>query len=79
MPFSVKEIVNNSPFRTPDGTTYIGRKSTLMIEIDPRNGKILQQIDLNKADNQYRMATQYPPRTIFLGRNGIVVNHTYKF
>lgn len=41
-----------------------------MIEIDPRNGKILQQIDLNKADNQYRMATQYPPRTIFLGRNG---------
>ncbi|KAI9269455.1 kinase-like domain-containing protein [Helicostylum pulchrum] len=69
LPFSVKEIVNNSPFRTPDGTTYIGRKNTLMIEIDPRNGKILQQIDLNKADNQYRMATQYPPRTIFLGRN----------
>ncbi|KAG2235734.1 hypothetical protein INT48_009149 [Thamnidium elegans] len=66
LPFSVKEIVNNSPFRTPDGTTYIGRKNTLMIEIDPRNGKILQQIDLNKADNQYRMATQYPPRTIFL-------------
>jgi hypothetical protein len=70
----VKEIVNNSPFRTPDGTTYIGRKNTLMIEIDPRNGKILQQIDLNKADNQYRMAThsqsQYQPRTIFLGRNG---------
>lgn len=43
-----------------------------MIEIDPRNGRILQQIDLNKVDNQYRMATQsqYPARTIFLGRNG---------
>ncbi|KAL9544456.1 hypothetical protein MBANPS3_007611 [Mucor bainieri] len=71
LPFSVEEIVTNSPFRTPDGTTYIGRKSTLMIEIDPRNGRILQQIDLNKVDNQYRMATQsqYPARTIFLGRN----------
>ncbi|KAI8075463.1 uncharacterized protein B0P05DRAFT_588497 [Gilbertella persicaria] len=72
LPFSVKEIVDNSPFRTPDGTTYIGRKNTLMIEIDPRNGKILQQIDLNKVDNQYRMATtqsQYSARTIFLGRN----------
>ncbi|CEP17643.1 hypothetical protein [Parasitella parasitica] len=71
LPFSVEEIVTNSPFRTPDGTTYIGRKSTLMIEIDPRNGRILQQIDLNKVDNHYRMAaqSQYPARTIFLGRN----------
>ncbi|KAI8354037.1 hypothetical protein BD560DRAFT_438390 [Blakeslea trispora] len=72
LPFSIKEMVDNSPFRTPDGMTYIGRKSTLMIEIDPSNGKILQQIDLNKVDNQYRMASsqsQYTTRTIFLGRN----------
>ncbi|KAI7907214.1 uncharacterized protein BX663DRAFT_495206 [Cokeromyces recurvatus] len=71
LPFSIEDIVHNSPFRTPDGITYIGRKNTLMIEIDPRNGKILQQIDLNKVDDQYRMAsqTQYPARTIFLGRN----------
>lgn len=51
-----------------------------MIEIDPRNGKILQQIDLNKVENQYRMAhsqSQYNSRTIFLGRNGkdrIIIN-----
>ncbi|KAI8333189.1 hypothetical protein EDC96DRAFT_526122 [Choanephora cucurbitarum] len=72
LPFSIKEIVDNSPFRTPDGMTYIGRKNTLMIEIDPSNGKILQQIDLNKVDNQYRMASsqsRYAARTIFLGRN----------
>lgn len=55
-----------------------------MIEIDPRNGKILQQIDLNKVENQYRMAhsqTQYNSRTIFLGRNGkylVNQNHVQK-
>lgn len=43
-----------------------------MIEIDPRNGKILQQFDINKADVEYCMGSQakYPSRTIFLGRNG---------
>jgi hypothetical protein len=45
-----------------------------MIEIDPRNGKILQQIDLNKVENPYPLghSQSYNARTIFLGRNGRV-------
>ena len=64
----MSELVDKSPFRAADGTIYIGRKNTLMIEIDPRSGKILQQIDMD----HYLMSThsKYPPRTLFLGRNG---------
>lgn len=45
-----------------------------MIEIDPRNGKVLQQIDLNKLDDQCRMTgkSKYPQKTLFLGRNGML-------
>jgi hypothetical protein len=43
-----------------------------MIEIDPRNGKILQQVDINKVNDEYCLGVQnkYGGRTIFLGRNG---------
>ncbi|KAI8969235.1 hypothetical protein BDF20DRAFT_152288 [Mycotypha africana] len=86
LPFTVKEIVDTSPFRTPDGTTYIGRKSTLMIEIDPRNGKILQQIDLNKVEDssKYPLSRQHQfqtSKTILLGRNEYKVaifDHRYR-
>lgn len=55
-----------------------------MIEIDPRNGRILQQVDINKVDEEeYLIATksQYPARTILLGRNGNsrLIYHTDKY
>ncbi|KAL0091485.1 kinase-like domain-containing protein [Phycomyces blakesleeanus] len=71
IPLSVKEIVTHSPWRTPDGTTYIGGKNTVMIAIDPRNGNILRKFDLDQSEEAYVMATQkkLPPHTIFLGRD----------
>lgn len=42
-----------------------------MVEIDPKNGKILQQFDINKVDDFCMGApSKYSSRTIFLGRNG---------
>ncbi|KAI8393511.1 uncharacterized protein BYT42DRAFT_488608 [Radiomyces spectabilis] len=74
LPFTVEDIVMLSPHRTADGTTYIGRKSTVMIAIDPRTGKILQKFDLSRMHDVRKMAAggELPPHTIFLGR------HEYK-
>ncbi|KAI8992276.1 kinase-like domain-containing protein [Pilobolus umbonatus] len=71
LPFTINQIVTNSPFRTQDGTTYLGKKSTIMLAIDPRTGNILQKFDLNEIENVETIATQthLPPRTLFLGRN----------
>ncbi|KAI8878466.1 hypothetical protein K501DRAFT_228346 [Backusella circina FSU 941] len=73
LPFSVKELVSLSPFRTQDGTTYVGSKSTSMIAIDPRTGKILQKYDLDNFEDSLMITRDIPrSQTIFLGR------HEYK-
>ncbi|KAG0172317.1 bifunctional endoribonuclease/protein kinase ire1 [Apophysomyces sp. BC1034] len=74
IPFSVKTMVDQSPFRTRDGRLYIGSKNTFMLAIDPRAGKILKMFDMNQSEDAHFVATQkkLPPHTIYVGR------HEYK-
>lgn len=49
----------------------MGQKNTVMLAIDARTGKILQQFDLNKDYKHFLLASKkLGPGTIFLGRNG---------
>ncbi|KAF7727483.1 bifunctional endoribonuclease/protein kinase ire1 [Apophysomyces ossiformis] len=74
IPFSVKTIVDQSPFRTRDGRLYIGSKDTFMLAIDPRAGKILKMFDMKQSEDINFVATRkkLPPHTIYVGR------HEYK-
>ncbi|KAG0766411.1 hypothetical protein G6F24_003642 [Rhizopus arrhizus] len=70
LPFSIKDIVTESPIHKEDGVTYMGQKNTVMLAIDARTGKILQQFDLNKDYKHFLLASKkLGPGTIFLGRN----------
>ncbi|CAO3682001.1 unnamed protein product [Rhizopus microsporus] len=70
LPFSIKDIADKAPIRTADGINYIGGKNTVMIAIDPRTGKILQQFDSSKQGyNHILSKKKLGPGTIFIGRN----------
>ncbi|KAI7860855.1 hypothetical protein BDC45DRAFT_529476 [Circinella umbellata] len=71
LPFTIRELVYQSPLRTRNGTTYVGSKTTVMLAINPRSGEILQRLELDQKQDAYYMATQkkLPPHTIYLGRD----------
>lgn len=74
LPFSIKDIADKAPIRTADGINYIGGKNTVMIAIDPRTGKILQQFDSSKQGyNHILSKKKLGPGTIFIGRNGTLL------
>ncbi|KAI9274717.1 kinase-like domain-containing protein [Phascolomyces articulosus] len=71
LPFTIRELVYQSPIRTRNGTTYVGSKTTVMLAINPRSGEILQRLELDQKQDAFYIATQkkLPPHTIYLGRD----------
>ncbi|KAI9263747.1 hypothetical protein BY458DRAFT_514231 [Sporodiniella umbellata] len=70
LPFSIKDIVAESPIRTKDGITYMGQKNTVMIAINARTGAVLQRFDFSEENSYLSLPSQkLGPGTIFVGRN----------
>ncbi|RUP45674.1 hypothetical protein BC936DRAFT_147871 [Jimgerdemannia flammicorona] len=71
LPFSIKDLVGRTPVRTMDGTTYIGRKTTTFIAINPQDGSLLRIYDSDEGVEECLVGggKYWPEDPIFLGRN----------
>ncbi|KAG9302286.1 hypothetical protein G9A89_008777 [Geosiphon pyriformis] len=72
-PFSIKQLVNLSPFRSVDGKVFVGSKSTKFFAVDPRTGKMLQSFDSEGEDECPSMG-KLPRDALYLGKNAYKIS-----
>ncbi|EZA61735.1 hypothetical protein DMN91_004412 [Ooceraea biroi] len=78
LPYTIPQLVANSPCRSSDGILYTGRKVDTWFSIDPTTGKREQLLSFNDAKNTCPLDVQ---NTIFVGRteyNIIMVDSKHK-
>jgi hypothetical protein len=56
LPVSIKQLVHTSPFRSSDGTVFIGQKTSHLIAIDPITGTVIKDFskDGSKLHPRYQ-------------------------
>ncbi|XP_035725102.1 serine/threonine-protein kinase/endoribonuclease IRE1-like [Vespa mandarinia] len=65
LPFTIPQLVANSPCRSSDGILYTGRKIDTWFTVDPRTGRREQVLGFDKAGNTCPVEMQ---DVIFIGR-----------
>ncbi|KAK2585144.1 hypothetical protein KPH14_008650 [Odynerus spinipes] len=65
LPFTIPQLVANSPCRSSDGILYTGRKIDTWFTVDPRTGRREQVLGFDKAGNTCPVEMQ---DAIFIGR-----------
>ncbi|XP_076175051.1 serine/threonine-protein kinase/endoribonuclease Ire1 isoform X2 [Ptiloglossa arizonensis] len=65
LPFTIPQLVANSPCRSSDGILYTGRKIDTWFSVDPHTGRREQLLGFDKAKNTCPVELQ---NTIFVGR-----------
>lgn len=78
LPYTIPQLVANSPCRSSDGILYTGRKVDTWFSIDPTTGKREQLLSFNNGKNTCPLEAQ---NTIFVGRteyNIIMVDSKHK-
>ncbi|KAI9142167.1 hypothetical protein BKA69DRAFT_1124149 [Paraphysoderma sedebokerense] len=70
LPLPIKTLVNKSPFRSADGTVYIGTKTTRFYAVDATTGKVLHIYSMNEFFDSTcpKPADTLSSSAIFLGR-----------
>ncbi|CAG8473926.1 7024_t:CDS:2 [Ambispora gerdemannii] len=72
-PFSIKQLVNLSPFRSVDGKVFVGSKTTKFFAVDPRTGKMLQSFD-SEGDDECPSVGALPKDALYLGKNAYKIS-----
>ncbi|CAG8443857.1 10853_t:CDS:2 [Ambispora leptoticha] len=72
-PFSIKQLVNLSPFRSVDGKVFVGSKSTKFFAVDPRSGKLLQSFD-SEGDDECPSVGTLPKDALYMGKNAYKIS-----
>ncbi|CAG8580868.1 18120_t:CDS:2, partial [Acaulospora morrowiae] len=73
-PYTVKQLVMSSPFRSTDGKVFIvGSKSTKFFAIDPATGKMLQTFS-NEDDNECPSVGALPRDALYIGMNAYKIS-----
>ncbi|RHZ90011.1 hypothetical protein Glove_9g149 [Diversispora epigaea] len=75
-PYTVKQLVMNSPFRSVDGKVFIvGSKSTKFFAIDPTTGKMLQFFN-SEGDTDYECPSMgsLPRDSLYVGMNAYKIS-----
>ncbi|KOX79225.1 Serine/threonine-protein kinase/endoribonuclease ire-1 [Melipona quadrifasciata] len=65
LPFTIPQLVTNSPCRSSDGILYTGRKIDTWFGIDPRTGQREQLLGFDKVKNTCPVEMQ---NAVFMGR-----------
>lgn len=65
LPFTIPQLVANSPCRSSDGILYTGRKIDTWFGVDPRTGEKEQLLGFNKVKNTCPVEMQ---DIVFVGR-----------
>lgn len=65
LPFTIPQLVANSPCRSSDGILYTGRKIDTWFTVDPRTGRREHILGFDKAGNTCPVEMQ---DVIFIGR-----------
>ncbi|XP_076627174.1 serine/threonine-protein kinase/endoribonuclease Ire1 isoform X1 [Colletes latitarsis] len=65
LPFTIPQLVANSPCRSSDGILYTGRKIDTWFSVDPHTGQREQLLGFNKVKNTCPLELQ---DTVFVGR-----------
>ncbi|CAG8436084.1 13443_t:CDS:10 [Rhizophagus irregularis] len=74
-PYTVKQLVMTSPFRSADGKIFIvGSKSTKFFAIDPTTGKILQFFSSDGDENECPSMGSLLRDAIFIGVNAYKIS-----
>ncbi|CAG8502721.1 5803_t:CDS:2 [Diversispora eburnea] len=75
-PYTVKQLVMNSPFRSVDGKVFIvGSKSTKFFAIDPTTGKMLQFFNSEgDTDNECPSMGSLPRDSLYVGMNAYKIS-----
>ncbi|KAI9183380.1 bifunctional endoribonuclease/protein kinase ire1 [Blastocladiella emersonii ATCC 22665] len=60
LPVTIKELVAASPFRTADGTVYLGHKQTRFLALDARSGAVLHDYGTGNGD-EHTASCPVPP------------------
>jgi serine/threonine-protein kinase/endoribonuclease IRE1 len=79
LPYTIPQLVANSPCRSSDGILYTGRKIDTWFSIDPTTGEREQLLSFNNVKNTCPLEAQ---NTVFIGRteyNIIMVDSKHKY